>query len=161
MLRIDYAKPDLAKDYSGIIDSTLAAVYWYSRHFSRAADPAGSRGVGASNEDTGSKDSTAGESPLYVTGGATGSAQIMRRVSALWRRPVVAIGRIGAALGAAVAGVSALRRAGGAPEKLDELIESLLPHSKPLLPSRDDEAAYHRDGGYLARFAAAYDQYRR
>ena len=62
-----------------------------------------------------------------MTGGATDSPQIMRRVAAIWRRPVVTIGRVGAALGSAVAGVSALRKDGGGGPELDELRARLLP----------------------------------
>ena len=140
--RVEYEKADLAKDYSGIIDSTLAAVYWYSRHFSSAS--------GAGGETA----------PLYVTGGATGSAQIMRRVAAIWRRPVVAIGKIGAALGTAVAGVSALRGDSGSAASVEELSSSLLPPGDPIPPVAGDAEAYHGEHGYLSRFVDAYDRYR-
>ena len=73
--------PNLPQDYSGVIETSLAAVYVYSKVFTNPTQDA-----------------------LYVTGGATGSPQIMRRVSGIWNRPVVSVERGGAALGAAVAG---------------------------------------------------------
>ena len=71
----------MPQDYSGVIETSLAAVYVYSKVFTNPTQDA-----------------------LYVTGGATGSPQIMRRVSGIWNRPVVSVERGGAALGAAVAG---------------------------------------------------------
>jgi hypothetical protein len=56
----------LDNDYSGLIETTLAAVYYHSRPFSKL---------------------TAG--PLYVTGGATASREIIRRISGIWNRPVI------------------------------------------------------------------------
>jgi len=127
----------LAADYGGIVDSTLAAVYVYSRHF--APESGG---------------------PLSVTGGATGSSQIMRRVAALWRRPVVTIGKVGAALGSAVSGVSALRREGGGSKSSlpdpEALSRKLLPQGTPRAPDPADIALYHGPGGYLERFRAEY-----
>ncbi len=131
--RIGYAKPSLEGDYCGVIDSTLAAVYVYSRHFARES-----------------------REPLFVTGGATESPQIMRRVAALWKRPVAAIGRVGAALGTAVSAASALKRETGAGPAVEELCRALLPAGEPVGPAPADVAAYHGDGGYLARFRAEY-----
>ena len=127
----------LAADYGGVVDSTLAAVYVYSRHFAPES-----------------------AEPLSVTGGATGSPQIMRRVAALWKRPVVAIGKVGAALGSAVSGVSALRRARGGEESglpdPEALSRELLPQSTPRAPEPADVVLYHGPGGYLDRFRAEY-----
>jgi xylulokinase len=131
--RVGYAQPSLQADYGGIIDSTLAAVYLYSRHFARESSE-----------------------PLHVTGGATDSKQIMRRVAAIWNRPVAAIGKVGAALGTAVAGASALRRAQGQKPEIEPLAAALLPAAAPVLPSSADVARYHDKGGYLERFREAY-----
>lgn len=137
-VRQGYDRPALADDYNGIIDSTLAAVYWYGRHFS---------------------DGSPQNDPLYVTGGATDSRQIMRRVSAIWRRPVVTIGRVGAALGSAVAGVSALRKADGRAAEVEELCRRLLPGATPIEPAKNDVEAYHGEHGYLQRFVAEYERH--
>jgi xylulokinase len=131
--RVGSAQPSLQADYGGIIDSTLAAVYVYSRHFARE-----------------------GTEPLSVTGGATDSRQIMRRVAAIWNRPVAAIGKVGAALGTAVAGVSALRRAQGKKPEIEKLAAALLPAVAPVVPDPADVARYHGKGGYLERFRDAY-----
>jgi xylulokinase len=131
--RVGYDKPSLQADYGGIIDSTLAAVYVYSRHFSRES-----------------------AEPLHVTGGATDSPQIMRRVAAIWNRPVAAIGKVGAALGTAVAGASALQRALGQKPAVESLAAALLPSAAPVVPSPADVARYHGKGGYLERFRDAY-----
>jgi xylulokinase len=46
--------PELGNDYAGLIESTLAAVYYHSKSFTGETDQ-----------------------PLFVTGGATGSGEIM------------------------------------------------------------------------------------
>ncbi len=137
--RLPGGEGGLAADYGGIVDSTMAAVYLYSRRFAPES-----------------------AEPLSVTGGATGSPQIMRRVAALWRRPVVAIGKVGAALGSAVSGVSALRRElggerSGLPDA-ESLSRRLLPQSTPKAPDPSDLALYHGPGGYLERFRAEYER---
>jgi xylulokinase len=93
--RFDRTGPDggaagLGPDYAGVIESSLASVCRHSRGFSPET-----------------------EEPLSVTGGASGSPEIMRRVAAVWNRPVRAVEQGGAALGAAVAGAWALLAAGG------------------------------------------------
>ncbi len=137
MVRSGYTEAGLDADYGGIIDSTLAALYWYSRHFS----------------DSGEDDT------LYVTGGSTDSRQIMRRVAAIWQRPVVTIGRVGAALGSAVSGVSALQKAAGVDGDVESLCRSLLPGGEPVTPNPADVEAYHGSSGYLRRFVAEYERH--
>lgn len=138
--RQDGAEGSLIRDYGGIVDSTLAAVYLYSRHFAPES-----------------------EEPLSVTGGATGSREIMRRVAAIWRRPVAAIGKVGAALGSAVSGASALRREAGFRDLPDpeSLSRRLLPQGSPLAPSEADITRYHGADAYLERFRVAYERLRR
>jgi len=72
--------PGLGTDYGALIETTLAAVYHYSKGFTRKTSEA-----------------------LYVTGGARRSREILRRIAAVWNRPVIPIEAGGAALGAAVA----------------------------------------------------------
>lgn len=76
--------------------------------------------------------------PLAVTGGPTASAGILRRVAAIWNRPVVTIGATGAALGAAAAALA-----------FDGVRTPLLPPSTPVQPRAADVEAMHRPGGYL------------
>ena len=58
LVRIGDSTPRLENDYSGLIETTLAAVYYYSKPFSKLT-----------------------AQPLYVTGGATASREIIRRIS--------------------------------------------------------------------------------
>jgi xylulokinase len=132
LIRTDIKKPGLAGDYSGIIESSLAAVYYHSMSFSSAS-----------------------AAPMYVTGGAAGSPGIMRRVAAIWNRPLAVTGKGGAALGAAVAGVSAFSKAVGEKFDVEDYSAAVLPRGKTIEPREDDVAAFHQPGGYLEKFAAA------
>ena len=76
--------------------------------------------------------------PLAVTGGPTASPGILRRIAAIWNRPVVTIGTTGAALGAAAAALA-----------FDSVKTPLLPPSSPVEPRPADVEALHRPGGYL------------
>jgi xylulokinase len=78
--------------------------------------------------------------PLAVTGGPTASPGILRRIAAIWNRPVVTIGTTGAALGAAAAALA-----------FDGVKAPLLPPSIPVQPLAADVEALHRPGGYLDR----------
>ncbi len=124
--------PGLATDYPGIIESSLAAVYMHSREFAPRTD-----------------------APLYIMGGAANSPGIVRRVAAIWDRPVVVTGKAGAALGAAVAGVSALLKSGGHGFDAEEFSAALVRRGETVKPLPEDVAAFHRPGGYLDRFAEA------
>jgi xylulokinase len=131
LVRIGDVTPDLGNDYAGIIESSLAAVYHHSKNF-------------IIHNDT----------PLYVVGGAIGSLGIMRRVSAIWNRPVVTIEKGGAALGAAVAGISAFRKATGEEFDIERFSAALLPRDDIRQPDAGDVAAFHNPGSYLDKFAA-------
>jgi xylulokinase len=134
------------EDYPGIIESTLAAVYYHSRGFTKAVSE-----------------------PLYATGGAQNSQEILRRVAAIWRRPVVGIEEGGAALGASAAGAGAylkemdeLKTRGrvthintGEPVDMCDYPSGLLHSKAPVQPRPEDVNAIHGAGGYLERFAAA------
>jgi sugar (pentulose or hexulose) kinase len=130
LARINAHSPDLASDYAGIIESSLAAVYYHSRGFSRSS----------------------GE-PLYITGGAAGSPGIMRRAAAIWNRPLVATGKGGASLGAAVAGISAYCKSTGEKFNVEDYSAAFLPRGEIIEPISEDVSAFHNPGGYLDRFA--------
>jgi xylulokinase len=80
------------------------------------------------------------ETPLAVTGGPASSPGILRRIAAIWNRPVVTIGTTGAALGAAAAALA-----------FDGVRTPLLPPSSPVQPRAMDVESLHRPGGYLDR----------
>jgi xylulokinase len=144
--RIGDVPADFAADYPGVIESTLAAVYYHSRGFTKAVSE-----------------------PLYATGGAQNSSEILRRVAAIWRRPVVGIEEGGAALGAAAAGAGAylkemdeLKTCGrtthintGDPVDMCDYPAGLLQSRVPVQPRPEDINAVHSAGGFLERFAAA------
>ncbi len=138
LIRAD-AQPTLAEDYTGIIETSLAAVYVYSAVFTKQT-----------------------QTPLFVTGGATDSPEIMRRVAGIWNRPTLPVEKGGAALGAAVAGVKALYDADpdteNEPFDIEAFSASVLKRGEPIQPHREDVAAYHGEGKYLQRFREKYEQ---
>ncbi len=133
--------PSLSEDYSGIIDSSLGLLYHYSMGFS---------GSSKKSSHGASKKSGRGGEPLYVTGGPTESREILRRIAGMWDREVATIGKVGAALGAAAAGVETLKNAGYSLET-EGIIRSLLPIEKRYEPEPAYLSAYHGEGGYLRR----------
>ncbi len=130
LTRVD-SPANLYNDYAGLIETSLSAVYWHSRHFARSA-----------------------AGPLYVTGGASRSPGVLRRIAAIWRRPVVCIENAGASLGAAVAGVSALNKSKGRDFNVEEYCTNLLKRDIEIQPRPEDVSAFHDPGGFLTRFAA-------
>lgn len=128
-IRIGYETGTLSRDLNGIIESSLAAVYVHSKGFTRQTSE-----------------------PLYVMGGATGSPEIMRRVAAMWNRPVIPIEKGGAALGAAVAGAYVFLKNSGTSVDIEDLSARALGRGKPINPDLQDVAAYHSSVGYLKRF---------
>jgi xylulokinase len=132
IIRMGGVRSGLGADYGGVIESSLAAVYHHSRGFSR---------------ETGE--------PLYVTGGARNSAEILRRVAAIWRRPVIPVAGGGAALGAAVAGAMALLKSEGKTADVEKYTGGdILERGRTVTPGDEDMRAFHGPGGYLARFAS-------
>ena len=127
--------PTLAEDYTGIIETSLAAVYVYSAVFTKQT-----------------------QAPLFVTGGATDSPEIMRRVAGIWNRPTLPVEKGGAALGAAVAGVKALQDAANESFDIEAFSASVLKRGEPIQPHPEDVAAYHGEGKYLQRFREKYEQ---
>ena len=126
--------PTLAEDYTGIIETSLAAVYTYSAVFTKQT-----------------------QAPLFVTGGATDSPEIMRRVAGIWNRPTLPVEKGGAALGAAVAGVKALHDAANETFDIEAFSASVLKRGEPIQPHPEDVAAYHGEGKYLERFREKYE----
>ena len=127
----------LVRDYTGIIETSLAALYIYSEVFTKHT-----------------------QAPLFVTGGATDSPGIMRRVAGIWNRPTLPVEKGGAALGAAVAGVNALYNADTDTESFDieTFSASVLKRGEPIEPNPADVATYHGEGKYLQRFREKYEQ---
>ena len=99
-------------------------------------------------------------STIAVTGGVTKVAEIIRRIAGIWNRPVVTIGTVGAALGAAVAGASALAKEKGREFNADALSAAVLPRSAPVEPRPGDVQAYHGDGCYLAKLLPEFEKRR-
>ena len=133
------AQSTLAEDYTGIIETSLAAVYIYSAVFTKQT-----------------------QDPLFVTGGATDSPEIMRRVAGIWNRPTLPVEKGGAALGAAVAGVKALFDADSGMEAesfdVEAFSASVLKRGASIAPNPADVAAYHGEGNYLQQFRERYEQ---
>ena len=129
------AQPTLAADYTGVIETSLAAVYIYSAIFTKQT-----------------------QAPLFVTGGATDSPEIMRRVAGIWNRPTLPVEKGGAALGAAVAGVKALHNAENESLDIEAFSASVLKRGEPIQPHPEDVAAYHGEGKYLEKFREKYEQ---
>lgn len=121
-LTVEGGDEAFASAYPGCVDSALGLLYRGSLPW-LVGKPSGSSAP-----------------PLYVTGGPTASPGILRRIAAIWNRPVVTIGTTGAALGAAAAALT-----------FDGVTTPLLPPSVAVLPQADDVEAYHRPGGYLER----------
>ena len=121
--------PALESDYAGVIEASLAAVYVHSEAFTKTTDEA-----------------------LYITGGATDSPEIMRRVAAIWDRKIVLVEKGGPALGAAVAGAYAYCKSTNEQFDVEEFSGILLKRSTPIQPNPEDVTAYHSSGKYLKQF---------
>jgi xylulokinase len=130
IIRATHNAPELGPDYSGLIETTLGTVYLYSKTFAKES-----------------------AEPLYVTGGANRSPEILRRVAAIWNKPVVRIEEAGAALGAAAAGAYALLKSTGKEVKIEEINKKLLKSDAVIHPLTEDVKAYHGSGGYLEKLA--------
>ena len=128
LTRIGHDAASLSADYAGIIETTLAAMYIHSKHFVKETSE-----------------------PLYVTGGATSSQGIMKRVAAIWNRPVTRMEKAGAALGAAVAGAYTYLKSNNEETDVEKISASLLRRQEPIYPNPQEASAYHSAGGYLER----------
>jgi xylulokinase len=132
LTRVGDMKANLGNDYAGLIETTLAAVYYHSKDFSKETS-----------------------TPLFVTGGAVESPGVVRRIAAIWRRQVVPIEEGGAALGAAVAAACAFlksQKENISPEQF--ISRELQAKGQPVEPLDEDVKAFHGAGGFIERFAA-------
>jgi len=66
---------------------------------------------------------------------------------------VIATGKAGAAMGAAVAGISAYMKSEHRNVDIDAVSAAYLPRGQAVMPDPQDVAAFHQPGGYLNRFA--------
>jgi xylulokinase len=135
IIRTTHTTPELGADYSGLIETTLGLVYLYSKTFAKET-----------------------AEPLYITGGANKSPEILRRVAAIWNKPVIRIEEAGAALGAAAAGVYAYLKTTGKELKIEEINKKLLKKGNLIQPQADDINAYHKTGGYLDKLSATAEK---
>jgi len=145
LFRPDGGKAGLAHDYSGIVDSSLGLLYHYSLGFSGGQSYTSSR----------KKSPAKGQEPLYVTGGPTESNEILKRIAGIWNKEVVTIGKVGAALGAAAAGIETLRRA-GFDLSTEETVRRLLPIETRVRPDPAYVEAYHGENGFIRRLSDAF-----
>jgi len=135
ILRTTHETPELGADYSGLIETTLGLVYLYSKTFTKES-----------------------AEPMYVTGGANKSPEILRRVAAIWNKPVVRIEEAGAAIGAAAAGVYAYLKTTGKEMKIEEINKKLLKKGALIQPLATDVNIYHNNGGYLEKLAVTAER---
>ena len=127
--------PDFQSDYSGVVDSSLGLLLLGSRSFdSASADP---------------------REALALTGGAAASDETLKRVAALWNRPVARIGEAGAAAGAAVAAAVALAPEAERVERAAALAAGVSAPEPAVMPDPRFVAAYHGEAGYLRRLERA------
>jgi len=129
LVRKNQFAQDFESDYAGLIDSSLAAVYQYSKGFTKESSK-----------------------PLYVCGGATESPEIMRRVAAIWNRQIIPVEKGSAALGASIAGANAFIKSEGEKIEINDLSRNLLEIKDMISPKPEDIEAYHSPNGYLEKF---------
>ena len=127
--RIGYGEPELAADYTGVIESSLASVYLHSRGF------------------------TADDKQLYIAGGPSQSPGILRRVAAIWNRQVVPVRGAGAALGTAASGATAYLNESTERVDAGEYCGELIGQGDVVDPDPADVQAIHGSGGLLNRLA--------
>jgi hypothetical protein len=77
----------------------------------------------------------------------------MRRVAAIWNRPLVVTGKGSAAIGAAVAGISAYFKSTGEKFNVKEYSAAVIPRGEIIEPISEDVGSFHNPGGYLDTFA--------
>lgn len=141
---LDFGRQEgFAEDYAGAVDSALGLLYLGSRGFA-SESPGGRGGAGASGE-------------MAVTGGVAASEGSLRRIAAIWGRPVSRIAEAGAAAGAAVAAAVALAPGKGREDYAHRAAAAVSGRGRPIEPDARDLAAYHGEGGYLARLARLFD----
>ena len=132
---------DFQPDYSGVVDSSLGLLLLGSRRFD--AGPADPREA------------------LSVTGGAAASDETLKRVAALWNRPVARIGEAGAAAGAAVAAAVALAPEAERDDRAAVFAAGVSAPEPAVMPDPRFVAAYHGEAGYLRRLERAVESFMR
>jgi xylulokinase len=130
LMRIGDSAPKVENDYSGLIETSLAAIYYYSRPFSKLT-----------------------VRPLYATGGATASREVIRRISGIWNRPVIRLENMDTATSAGVAGVHAFFKSEGQQFDVEQFSFNLLKKGAEFRPIAEDIAVFHRPGGFLDNFS--------
>jgi len=129
LVRSENASPELESDYSGLIETTLAAMYFHSRSFSKPT-----------------------RSPLFITGGAAASREIIRRVSAIWDRPVIRLESLNTTAGAAVSGIYAYFKSNNQAFDVEQFSSNLLKKEAEFSRIPEDIHVFHNPGGFLDRF---------
>jgi xylulokinase len=154
--RIDLGRrEDFGGDYAGAVDSSLGLLWLGAKAFAYGNSSPGHPGdANASAMDTAKSLSqgSPGPSPageMSITGGAAMSDGVLRRVAAIWERPVARIGRAGAAAGAAVAAATALVPESDRAEYAAQAAAAVSERGQPIEPERRALKAYHGEGGYL------------
>jgi xylulokinase len=104
--------------YPGIVDSALVLTRHYARGFET------------------------GRGKLALTGGPAASREIVRRVAAVFERPVVVLGRSGAAIGSALSAWTTLCANTGDDPELSRVRADLVPPGMQVEPDTDLVAAY-------------------
>ena len=126
-LRFGYEEADFAADYAGAVESSLASVFLASR------------------------DLDSGRRRIYLTGGPSSSAQVLRRVAAIWNREVVPISGAGASLGAAATAAAAAMRSEPGFDPV-RYCASFVKAGEPVIPDPRDVVAYHGADGFLNKY---------
>jgi sugar (pentulose or hexulose) kinase len=84
----------------------------------------------------------------------------MRRIAAIWNRPVIQAGQAGASLGAAVAAAVALVP-DDEREALGETLRAAILSGKSIFePDQELVRAYHASGGYLDQLESVFEEIR-
>ena len=141
LVRVDQGPIDFGSDYSAVVDSTLGLIYRYSRN-------------------SGGQNDAAYQEALSVCGGPSASPGVMRRIAALWRRPIRQAGQAGAALGAAFSAVLALAPAAERSDVGERLRQAIYRGAPIEPPDTDLIEAYHAPGAYLDRLESAFESLR-
>jgi hypothetical protein len=87
-----------------------------------------------------------------VTGGATASREILRRVSGIWNRPIVRLENMDTATGAGVAGVYAFFKSTGQEFDVEKFSFNLLKKGAEFSRRPEDVSDFHNPGGFLENF---------
>jgi xylulokinase len=136
-LRREYSgETSFAKDYAGVIDSSLALIYLTSKEYS--SDPT---------------------IPLAVTGGPSGSPLILERIAAIWGRPVLPVGKTGAGAGAACAGIYALLQKSNETSKFPAIVKNCVGSGTPVQPNAEASEALRKPGAYFDQLTEAFKNY--